>query len=371
MGLLYPGITYHVIGLYYRVRFSIEAPRITFLISLLYFRTLTVYFYKTSRNAFHHIFSTNFHRRNSHSTRYSPCPEQRLDVSPAKASNLLQSSTQNPISSAVFNEVSDSLASDVPPNTTIHHISPSSTIHSSLLHKRTLPRPIFCDYEMPYSSVHPVPPGTADLFDLFVPTIYSECDRRANNLKTWECKAYERESQFGSCNENEICIDGPQAHVGNHLPRPLTEFQELVVQQYSYRPFPRAYCVSHENFLELATSELEKIETWHARILKTAAKTGAFATNEGWGTTTTTVAAVLTDASSQRGLSAQSLEISAQTFDVLYNVETWRTLPGAQDRCTGCSTVEINALPAAAERIDIRAVLSPGSLGGKLYLASI
>ena len=225
---------------------------------------------------------------------------------------------------------------------------------STALQKRNIARPILCSYRN-------------------VPTMYSLCDFTDDNplwasfsrgiFSPGSPRAYScytspmRRPKAGFCSQNELCVQGPpQAWA---LREPWTVRQNTLSGGDHSRRWPRAYCVSHSNFVKVAFDGLEQIDDW-ARAQASVMQSSK----------AQTVAAVLTNPSGVWAVRAPSLEMVAQSSDTAYGVRMWRTLSGGLSRCKECSHVEIQSVPAGTQRIIIEAALTPESAGGRLYLAS-
>ena len=83
------------------------------------------------------------------------------------------------------------------------------------------------------------------------------------------------------------------------------------------------------------------------------------------------VAAVLAASDGHTPLKAQSLEIQAQTTDMVGNTQLWRTLNAGDSQCTDCASVEILDVPDNTQRIKTHIEVKPGTVNGLLYLASV
>lgn len=121
-----------------------------------------------------------------------------------------------------------------------------------------------------------------------------------------------------------------------------------------------AWCVSQDSFVSLA------------KLLENGRVTGAsiqsaFHSSKGQQYS---VGAVLARQGSQTPLEVQSLEMQAQTFDLIGNVETWRTLNAGDSQCSNCASLGISRVPDGTKRIKTHVEVKESTVGGLLYLAS-
>ena len=122
-----------------------------------------------------------------------------------------------------------------------------------------------------------------------------------------------------------------------------------------------AWCVEMDNFSSLAKllaneeSTGASVQTnFHAAMGKQYA-----------------VAAVLAAPDGHTPLKAQSLEIQAQTADMIGNTPVWRTLNAGDSQCSDCASVGILRIPDKTQRIKTHLELKPGTVTGSLFLASV
>lgn len=151
--------------------------------------------------------------------------------------------------------------------------------------------------------------------------------------------------QWGECRADEICVEGRS---GVHRER-----------EGYYAS--NAWCVDQENFVQIA------------RLLANGRSTGG-SVQTGFRPTTGqqySVQAVLAQSDSRTPLIAQSLEIQAQTTDLVGNVQTWRTLNAGDNQCNNCASIGILEVPDGTQRIKTHIEVKPGTIDGLLYLASV
>ena len=152
----------------------------------------------------------------------------------------------------------------------------------------------------------------------------------------------------GSCESNEICVDGVQ--------RPHPDPGELV---------ETAYCVSTENFVRIGTEQT---------TYKTPSSTidaGFVAPYRPSTANHHIVEAVVTGLDLHQSVLASTLRIEAQSLKMMSNVRVWQSLIGGTFQCSNCSNLGIFPVPGGTQRIYVTVALPSTIAGGLLYLASV
>ena len=115
-----------------------------------------------------------------------------------------------------------------------------------------------------------------------------------------------------------------------------------------------AWCVPKDNFISVA------------KLLANGKSTGA-SVQSGFRPAVGkqySVEAVLAYSDSHTPLKAQSLEIQAQTADMV-------GLNAGDHQCSNCASVGILSVPDGTQRIKTHVEVKPGTVDGLLYLASV
>lgn len=177
---------------------------------------------------------------------------------------------------------------------------------------------------------------------------------RSQSVRQWSvmCRPQDRDPHArsvyrGECRQDEICMDGQSvASYGSH--GPLSNYAST------------AWCVSQENFVSLA------------KLLNNGKATGASVQSAFHPAEKQhySVGAVLARQGSEKPLEVQSLEIQAQTSDLIGNVETWRTINAGDTQCSNCVSLGIQKVPEGTMRIKTHVEVKESTMGGSLYLAS-
>ncbi|KAL9575979.1 MAG: hypothetical protein Q9212_007502, partial [Teloschistes hypoglaucus] len=164
--------------------------------------------------------------------------------------------------------------------------------------------------------------------------VLSWCNR-LQSVRQWSvmCRSQDRDPRArsvyrGECGQHEICMDGRSvASHGSH--GPLSNHAST------------AYCVSQQNFVSIAT------------LLDNGKATGASVQSAFHPAEKQqySVGAVLARQGSETPLEVQSLEIQAQTSDLIGNVETWRTLNAGDSQCSNCASLGLLEVPEGTRRI--------------------
>ena len=150
----------------------------------------------------------------------------------------------------------------------------------------------------------------------------------------------------GDCADTEICVDG-------FRPRDLP-----------YGPLHRvAYCVDISNFVRIAKDNTAA-ESAVPQVVMTDVE--ALKTGQIW-----TVQAVMTEADNMTSLLAESLEMQAQTYTILSNMQLWHTMIGGSAACAECSSVALQQVPIGAQRIKADVILPTATAVGLLYVVSV
>ncbi|KAL8720674.1 MAG: hypothetical protein Q9225_002503 [Loekoesia sp. 1 TL-2023] len=154
---------------------------------------------------------------------------------------------------------------------------------------------------------------------------------------------------FRRCAQAEVCIQG----IPKQNP-PLPNGQLVP-------PTLKAYCVGVDRFIKIVQSQLS-----HKTVPGTIGT--KFTAPKG---ETMAVEAVMTGQNMSESIFAASLKMSAQTSDISYNVQTWRSLVGGTAACTDCARILIAPVPEKTQRVVIDIVLKAGAAGGLLFLSSV
>ncbi|KAL8832130.1 MAG: hypothetical protein Q9191_000452 [Dirinaria sp. TL-2023a] len=181
--------------------------------------------------------------------------------------------------------------------------------------------------------------------------LWSRCSR-FHSLQQWSlvCRpgqgvAHGNSLHWGECRPDEICIEGRSA---------------VHVESEGYYA-STAWCIEQNNFIPLA------------KLLANGRSTGG-SVEKGFQQAIGkqfSVEAVLADSDSRTPLKAQSLEIQAQTADMVGNVHAWRTLNAGDNQCSNCASVGLLRVPDGTQRVKAHVEVPPGTMNGLLYLASV
>ena len=147
-----------------------------------------------------------------------------------------------------------------------------------------------------------------------------------------------------SCLQHEICIQGQLATDNN---------------QWAARP--TAYCVSTQNFVDLAMD---------ARTHETVPKTVDMSVPVALADGTHIIEAVVTSADGRVLSKGASIHMSPQKKDMLHDIDTWRSV-GKDLECIGCVRLKMPVVPIGTMRIDVNVGLHAGTSGGKLWLVGM
>lgn len=168
---------------------------------------------------------------------------------------------------------------------------------------------------------------------------YSQCTPEGSTSQYYIVHCHpQMGSHDGNCEDHELCVSGN--------PHYATPGQMNVVRY--------AYCVSHQTFIDIAAGTDLITTDFSARQLQDQL-----------------VGAVLTQRDGVHALFAKSLRIRAMTHDVLYNVKTWRTLPGGDENCSECASISLESIPLGTKSIDVDIFMEAGSVSGLLYLLAV
>jgi len=178
--------------------------------------------------------------------------------------------------------------------------------------------------------------------------LYSRCFR-IYSIAQWSltCRAQQRVPagsglHWGECRADKFCVEGRSAahqeSEGHH-----------------------AWCVGKENFIQIDKSLA------NGRSTGGSVQTG-FRPAIGQRYS---VEAVLASSDSRTPLIAQSLEIKAETADMVGNVQAWRILNARDNQCSNCASVGILSIPDATQRNKTHVEVKSGTVEGLLYLASV
>jgi hypothetical protein len=181
--------------------------------------------------------------------------------------------------------------------------------------------------------------------------LYSRC-ARFHSVAQWSLVCRPRRGvplgsglHWGECRTAQICMEGRS---GVH--RESEGYYASI-----------AWCVSQENFVQIA------------KLLANGRSTGGLvqtgfrpAVGQQYS-----VKAVLVNSDSRTPLAAQSLEIKAQTADMVGNVQAWRTLNAGDNQCSNCASVGMLSVPDGTKRIKTHIEVKSGTVDGLLYLASV
>lgn len=181
--------------------------------------------------------------------------------------------------------------------------------------------------------------------------LYSRCSR-FHSIAQWSLVCRARQGfaagsglQWGECRTGEICVEGRSA----------------VHQEDEGYYASTAWCVGKENFIQISKSLA------NGRSAGGSIQTGF---HPGVGKQYS-IEAVLASSDSLTPLIAQSLEIQAQTADIVGGVQAWRTLNGGDNQCSNCASVGISNVPVGTQRVRTHLEVKQGTVDGLLYLASV
>ena len=154
-----------------------------------------------------------------------------------------------------------------------------------------------------------------------------------------------------ACNEHNICVDG-------YGPPESRDFDASV-----------AYCVSTQNFVNIAKSKSDPIanSTFRADISsKWSAGISEITTaTEGLG-----IEAVPTEPDQKSSVYVKQMHIEAQTCYGAYSTFPWHSLPDGFGTCRYCSSLDLKQVPNGTKGVKSDIMLSGLALatGGVLYL---
>ena len=152
----------------------------------------------------------------------------------------------------------------------------------------------------------------------------SYCEFFGPPSETVSCCRKGRRGQYfrASCAENEICV--------NH-----------VVHFPSYGITDKPYCVSHNNFVNIAISQLQDHEDADSSSLHLPP------TNDD----AYSLAAVLVTTNGGLLVNSSSITIKEQKTELIHNVPMVPTLPGGIEKCRDCSRIGIPSIIQGTQKI--------------------
>ena len=121
-----------------------------------------------------------------------------------------------------------------------------------------------------------------------------------------------------------------------------------------------AYCVDYDNFKTLAAFLAGKSdgERTHKRLKVSTTPHSSFQ-------------AIITTPDSLKSVSAQHMELHAQTPTKLGDRPLWRTIDVERQQCDSCSNLGISDVSSKAQSIELDLKIDSSVMAGKLYLASV
>ena len=293
-----------------------------------------------------------------------------------------ESDISSPLASRVaFNvAIVDHLGNDASSNFTVHRRSLSDSLSQEGLQKRDRSRPMLhCrspDHEARYSLCSDRPGGssvrTTRSFFIRCSTV-SECLFMWGELK---CFPSHTAAQTVSLAIIMLTRKYPQNGVtvvcrppiGSHYFKPDSCYpHEICIQgiaatgQRQWTNMPTAYCVSTQNFVDLAM-DAESHKTTPQAVDMSVPATVADGLH--------LAEAVVTNADGRILSKGASIHMAPQKKQMLHDVQVWRTV-GKDLDCVDCARLHMPVVPVGTERIDVKIGLHAGASTGKLWVVGL